>query len=294
MKVIADSKFTHESVISKFIWATQHVANKITYSIKGSLLGNKITAYWFARLANCGDLITPLLLKEYGFTPVHCSIKRAQVLSTGSILGWAPEDYAGHIVGSGLMIDTVRHFRKAKIWAVRGELTRQRIGAPKDVVLGDPGLLASRLLKRKQSKRYTLGIIPHFNDKKDPRIAKIKRKYENDVLVIDVIRQPLTVFEDIDQCEFILSSSLHGIIFADSFGIPNSWIYLSDKVYGEGFKFYDYCSAIGTSLKPLYLDGNESLSELLKYPRQQPAAIEEVKERLDNTFRSLKSYLASE
>ena len=292
MKVMADSKFTHESVFSKFIWATQRVANKITCSIKGSLLGNKITAYWFARIANCGDLITPLVLREYGFTPVHSSIRRAQVLSTGSLLQWAPEDYTGHIVGSGLMKDTVHHFKKATIWAVRGELTRQRIGAPKDVVLGDPGLLASRLLKKRQSKRYTLGIIPHFVDKKDPRISKIKKKYENHVLIIDVIRQPLAVFEDIDKCEFILS--LHGIIFADSFGIPNAWIYLSDNVVGEGFKFYDYCSAIGTSLEPLYLDGNESLSELLKYPRKQPAAIEEVKERLDNTFRSLKSYLALE
>jgi pyruvyltransferase len=259
----------------------------------GGMLQNKITAYWDIGTTNFGDLITPLLLKKYGFTPVHTSPDNSEVISTGSILQKMPEDYSGCILGSGLIKDTVRHFKNANILAVRGELTRQRIGASKNVVLGDPGLLASQVLKHRQSKSYTLGIVPHFLDKSDLRIRNFKRKYNRDVLLIDVKRQPLKVFEDIDKCEFILSSSLHGLIVADSLGIPNGWMKLSDNVIGKGFKFEDYNSAIKSRHVPLSLSGNETLSDLLKMTRRPHESIEEVKERLHGAFCSLRDGLVS-
>jgi pyruvyltransferase len=276
------------------LWAMQRSTNRIICSIRGTLLGNLLSAYWYTGRINFGDLITPLLLARYGFTPIYSPIKQAKVLSTGSILEMAPEDYSGHIVGSGLNKDKVLHFRQATIWGVRGELTRQRIDAPKDVVLGDPGLLSSKLLEPRRTKRYVLGIVPHYADKKDARISMIQKRYKSCISVIDVQQKPLAVFKEIDECECILSSSLHGIIVADSFGIPNGWILLSDKVIGKGFKFYDYYSAIGISRDPQYLDGNESVSQLLKFSRKCPDAIKEVKERLDNMFWSLKKHFTME
>ena len=43
----------------------------------------------------------------------------------------------------------------------------------------------------------------------------------------------------------VLSSSLHGLVAADSFGVPNRHIVLSHKPKGDGFKFDDYYSAYG-------------------------------------------------
>jgi len=121
----------------------------------------------------------------------------------------------------------------------------------------------------------------------------IKKRYGDDVLVIDVMRNPLAVFEDIDKCDLILSSSLHGIVVADSLNIRNAWIHLSDRIVGKGFKFYDYFSAIGVRQNPLYIDGSESLSQLIKYSRKPPEVIEAIKEELDSTFKSLRQYHAS-
>lgn len=43
-------------------------------------------------------------------------------------------------------------------------------------------------------------------------------------------------------CKCILSSSLHGLIFADALGIPNRRIVLSDEIIGGDLKFDDYYS----------------------------------------------------
>lgn len=267
--------------------------SRIIPTVQGTLLDNKVTAYWFTGFVNFGDLLTPLILKDYDFTPVNYPIARAQVLSTGSILQIAPQNYSGHIIGSGLISDTARPFNNAKIWAVRGKLTRERINANEDTVLGDPGLLSATLLKERQERQYELGIIAHYADKDDPRIAKLKKRYNKEILLIDVERKPASVFKDIDKCNCILSSSLHGIIVADSLNIPNVWIHLSNNVEGKGFKFNDYYSAFNISRDPQTLTGNEKLSQLLNFTKKPPEAVENVKESLSNTFRNFSDHFNS-
>jgi pyruvyltransferase len=265
-------------------------ARRIIPSARGILLGNKITAYWYAGETNFGDLLTPLILDYYGFTPVHHDIDGAEVLSVGSILQDAPEDFVGHIIGSGLIDDFTREFPQARVWAVRGELTRERISARTDVPLGDPGLLAARFLKKRQSRSYRLGVVPHYMDKRDPKLVELKKKYKEDVLMIDVQRRPLAVFEDIDRCEYILSSSLHGLVVADSLCIPNRWLSLSAKVRGKGFKFRDYFSSFGVSHDAYHLSGGETLLELQRYCHPPPESIPEIAHELDCASRSLKDH----
>jgi len=266
---------------------------RIVHTLEGTIRGNKIKAYWYTTVANFGDLITPLLLRYYGFTPVHCPIEQADLLSTGSILQSVPDDWSGHILGSGLIWNTRRSMGNARIWAVRGELTRKAIGAPHATVLGDPGLLSSKLLRRRMKRRYALGIVPHYVDREDPRLSRIAERYGSDVLLIDVMRDPLTVLGDVDSCNAILSSSLHGIVAADSLGIPSGWIYLSDDVVGGGFKFHDYFSAFGEKADPVGLKGDESLSKLLTYPTPPSKMVGAIAHKLDASFRALRRSIAA-
>jgi pyruvyltransferase len=255
------------------------------HSILGSIRHNGIQSYWWSQVINFGDWMTPALLEHYGFIPVLSSPATAKVVMTGSILEHLPEDYAGIILGAGLLrSNSARSFPKATILAVRGELTRQRTHAPQDVVLGDPGLLVSQIFKGAAEKCYPVGIIPHYVDRKDPRIASIHRRYQRETHIIDVQRDPRKVFHDISQCEVILSSSLHGVIVADALGIPNAWLYLSDKVIGGSFKFDDYNSSLHVKRVPLCLSGDEKLTDLIKQVETPPSTIPMVKNDLHHLF----------
>jgi pyruvyltransferase len=204
--MILESKH-HQCIRMKMgetVWVTRGALTNIVYWAIGTLLGNKVSAYWYTDTVNFGDLLTPLLLRYYGLNPVHSSPERAEVVSTGSILEHVPEDYGGYILGSGLIFDRERLLDKATVLAVRGELTRERIGAPKGVPLGDPGLLVPKLLTQKPEKTHVLGLVPHLSDSTDPRITSIKNRCGKDVLVIEVRRRPTQVLNDIAACEYIL------------------------------------------------------------------------------------------
>ena len=134
-------------------------------STSGKLRGNLITAYWWNDHVNFGDLITPALLKSYGLTPQFQEPAKAALVSTGSILQRMPQSFDGIVLGSGLVEDKLLQLPRARFLAVRGELSRECAGAPSDVALGDPGLLAYRLLTKQPKKSHQIAVIPHYADK---------------------------------------------------------------------------------------------------------------------------------
>jgi pyruvyltransferase len=185
--------------------------------------------------------------------------------------------------------DVIKSLPKARVLAVRGELTRNNIGAPKDTILGDPGLLVGNHMTKRHIKRFVLGVIPHITDKNDPRLQNLLTRYKKEILFINIQTNPLAVLEQIDQCEYILSSSLHGMIFADSLDVPNMWTILSGRVQGKGFKFYDYRSALKWEQDPVLISGDEKLSELIAHTSlPSSSVIEETKNNLDHAYLLLK------
>ncbi|WP_111709645.1 polysaccharide pyruvyl transferase family protein [Lutibacter citreus] len=226
-------------------------------------------AFWFEDANNFGDVITPKLLKWLGAESV-VKIDTAyypfeNYLTIGSILSLSNKKSI--VWGSGFISanNVFKHGSPKKILAVRGPLTRNRVlelGVDCPEVYGDPALLLPRFYKSKGiKKRYKLGIIPHYNDKNN---KWLQDKFLDNVLIIDV--QNKNIFEFIDQinsCEKIASSSLHGIIVADAYGIPSLWLEFSELM-GKNFKFIDYFQSVGRLDKmPIKMDETISIEFIL-------------------------------
>ncbi|BFT31565.1 polysaccharide pyruvyl transferase family protein [Alteromonas sp. D210916BOD_24] len=250
----------------------------------------QLGVFWWNDKINFGDILSRDLLNAYGFSVSHtrlAQLNSQSVCSIGSILNWVPSNFSGVILGSGIMRPVEKTFPQARIWGVRGEMTRQVIGADKDIVLGDPGLLAAKLINRNEDKQYVLGLIPHFEHKNATLIQSLINKYPHDILLIDVEREPSEVLTDISKCSCISSSSLHGIIVADSLGIPAGWFRLDTIAGGGQFKYKDYGTAIDDELVPLKLSEETTLSELVVHCRSTPKKVDEVKFELDALFKRI-------
>jgi pyruvyltransferase len=166
----------------------------------------------------------------------------------GSHLATACTDPNAIVWGAGFISYTVPiEGRPREIHAVRGWLSADRLqqaGIEAPDVVGDAALLLPRFYTPKTTeRRYSLGIIPHCFEWDEPFFVEA-RKWK-DSLMIDITAGIEEVVDQINACDRIISSSLHGIICADSYGIPSLWLQASEKPAGDGFKFRDYFTSVG-------------------------------------------------
>jgi pyruvyltransferase len=211
-----------------------------------------IKAYWWRKVKNFGDALAPFLLDHFGDADVEwADIEDASIASVGSILEHIPPQWSGYICGAGrLKEDSRLDLSDATILALRGPLSAR--GIKGNFALGDPGLLADELVGP-QEKKWDLGIVPHWKDDKlAPRFKKMFRA-PSTTRVINPRGAPLTVVAEIGACRRIVTSSLHGMITADAFGIPRR-VEISPKLLnateGGDFKFRDYSASINTLFEP--------------------------------------------
>lgn len=137
------------------------------------------------------------------------------------------------------------------IFAVRGPKTRAvllQAGVKCPEIYGDPGIFSPFIYNDiKKNPIYNYGIILHHNDLDN--LDKLKNQFSSkNVLFIKLDQDVKIILQQICQCKKIISSALHGIIAAEAFGIPAVWLEVSDRVEGDGFKFYDYYFGSGRIL----------------------------------------------
>ena len=81
--------------------------------------------------------------------------------------------------------------------------------------------------------------------------------------MIDICGDIEEVVEEVVACDCIVSSSLHGIICADAFGVPAFWLQVSDKPKGDGFKYLDYFSSVGRpDSQPIRVDSRTTRAKV--------------------------------
>ncbi|WP_353827030.1 polysaccharide pyruvyl transferase family protein [Agromyces sp. SYSU T0242] len=234
--------------------------------------GLVVPTTWWDGHPNFGDDLTPWLLPEYGVAPVHRVARSARLSGVGSILEFLPEEYDGAVWGSGLMYGQPHPLPRAKVLAVRGHLTRDLIGAPEDVALGDPGILVARRSPRPRV-RWDVALVPHGHHRQHEPFMSMADASGLRVHVVNVHQPAARVVREIAAADAVVTTSLHGLVTADAYGIPASWTMLEPPLSGGPFKFHDYESVItpGSSRFTAF-DERRGLAGMLEGASAAPSA----------------------
>lgn len=148
------------------------------------------------------------------------------------------------IWGSGIMFRD-KYIANANFYAVRGKYSQLRLrelGYKVPQAIGDPALLTPLIYQPKSTKKYRLGIIPHFLHY-DDTLQKLASEH---IIVINLFDPIEKIIEEVYSCEKIISSSLHGIIIGHAYAVPSLWVGLAKGwIGGDDIKFADYFSSVG-------------------------------------------------
>ncbi len=224
----------------------------------------KNTRYYNSRY-NLGDylglVICEWMLQKKGLS-LDTPIKGKKFLNTvGSNV------FAGYqnctLWGSGVLNEPISQwkymgyypFRKLDIRAVRGPLTRNvllkfRHKCP--AVYGDPAILMPLIYKPQIEKQDRICFIPQFYSEKE-----LREKYPNFEFVSMNTNDYKSVIDAIVSSKKVVTSSLHGIILAEAYGVPASFFRSLGK--NIDFKYLDYYYSTGRT----NIEISETLEEAL-------------------------------
>ena len=265
-----------------------------------------ISAFWIPspdyKYTNFGDILTPYILNKY---QINCAYddKNPQMYGIGSLLHTIPRDYKGFIWTTGYMYPTHTLHLKENPIAVRGKLSLKQFpnNDTSNTVLGDGGLILDKIYKPKTKKKYKIGIFPNYVDIVNMRDNPIEefsiiKNYPHDVLLIDPRNYIETVIDQAYSCENIITSSLHGAVLSDSYGI-NYGIFKSRETsialhqMQGSFKFKDYLSTFDINFEKcdLELEKNISFEQCLSICKQvNKPILENVKQYLVKSIDKIK------
>ncbi|HEY0291291.1 MAG TPA: polysaccharide pyruvyl transferase family protein [Hansschlegelia sp.] len=213
----------------------------------------KVPLVWWDQTSNFGDLLSPWLVRKISKRDViRATPDEPHYSAIGSILDKTSNNAV--VWGSGSFGTEKRKDVPpgAKFLAVRGPLTRNKIDISKKKcprIYGDPALLVPNYYPRTVDATHELGLIVRWSEPKWRDGFNV-----NGVKLIDFARGDIeSVLDEIHSCKRIISSSLHGLIIADAYGIPNAWL-ASRSPRGKEFKFFDYFLSVGKLRKPIHFD----------------------------------------
>ena len=208
----------------------------------------------YSHKLNLGDTLSPVIvnwmLDRRGMSLSVPVGQTKHLLALGSLLGRGIFDAT--VWGSGILeVSTLPRLKHQKgvrsydIRAVRGPKTRDVLfdyGFPCPAVYGDPGVLLPLILPAHSavSSAGPVGVIFHrttdLSDFELPRGCK-----RISIETSDYQR----FVEELMGCSRIVSESLHGVILAESYGVPARVFLVGDRVSTCSFKYEDWYASTG-------------------------------------------------
>lgn len=203
---------------------------------------------------NLGDVlalpIVEFMLAKRGIDINKKISKKIHLFTVGS--GGLKSFQNTTIWGTGIMKDDFKGHWYEKYWyadhrhldirAVRGPLTRDiylRLGHQCPEIYGDPGILMPLIYQPKiVEKKKEYMIIPQYVTE-----TEVRKYFPDDMIISMNTNDYQSVIDKIVSCKKVYSSSLHGIILAEAYGVPAVFFRGVQAVID--FKYKDYYASTG-------------------------------------------------
>lgn len=213
---------------------------------------NQVNIEWWSTAVNIGDTLSPVIceymLKKEGIDINRIQKKTKHLYAVGSVIGRMKFDAT--IWGSGVLhmsrirdIIARRKLVKYDIRALRGPFSRDVMKAAgydvSNCCLGDPGMLMPFVYTPEHvEKKYRYSVIPHH------RLEDYKLDTGDHLISVhtDDYKKFIT---ELLETEIVISSSLHGIILAESYGVPAIFLLEGKNVEQQLIKYLDYYYSTG-------------------------------------------------
>lgn len=243
---------------------------------------------YYTDALNLGDYLS-FVVCEYmlskrllSFSSKSKNRKTMHLMAIGSILG-GRGDFNATVWGSGIRnfssiygLGRKKFYQKLDIRAVRGPLTRYALiqgGFKCPDVFGDPAILMPLIYKPNPIKCHKIVLVLHY--------LTPKEKYERleNITILDIQTKDYKEFIDvIASAEKVVSSSLHGIILAETYGTPA--VFLSQGIESELLKFYDWYYSTGR----MNVQVASTIDEAIEMEPMTLPELAEMKKQLLETF----------
>jgi len=218
--IVSNTKASKDYIEKSNLLELQKVDNRLSkYKLTPRCPQKKIPVYWWTfntPKVNFGDYITPLLVKEFGYTPVNFDEKKHK--EALYIIGSHPfqRKFPMKIWGAGCegLAPNLSFLKKSKVYALRGKWSSFKYKI-NNIPLGDPGFLLPLIFPIiKQTEDYTLYIT--HNQQRNVEGPKGST-------FLDIIDDRAKWFETlikIVNASHVYTSSLHTIIICKAYGVP--------------------------------------------------------------------------
>lgn len=222
--------------------------------------GNRIKARqvnleWVSN-GNLGDELAPTIyswmLKRRGIEQGTTTARSIHLMTVGSMIGaW---NFDAVVWGSGIhLFDNLnklyllKGIQKFDVRAVRGPITRKALkasGHKCPEIYGDPAVLMPLIYTPdKRNKKYKNTIVLHYRADREWK-ERLQQYHELHCLEIGTKDYEYYINEMVSS-EKIISSSLHGIILAETYGIPSVFLNTGEYVDEALMKYYDWYFSTG-------------------------------------------------
>lgn len=197
---------------------------------------------------NLGDMISSVvydyLCNYYGLDKNKKVRKTRHLYAIGSILFFENQDAT--VWGTGSLhdmhynINNIVHqkvLRRLDVRAVRGPLTRAslcRLGVSCPKVYGDPAVLMPLIYEPIRTDQKRIVVISYLDDDYSNELYNS----ENVIISSTVTSNWRELIDLIASAKVVISSSLHGIILAESYGVPAVLLHPQKRI--DLFKYKDY------------------------------------------------------